>query len=603
MTEKIRIELDDATDAGTDAAIKNLEKLEDAAKSLTKTVEKVEDAFDELVDAEVAAAKQTQQTTQQTRGLGQALAGHANAAKEAARANQEFKQRANETGETLDKLKSAADGNVTSLIKLLGQFKAIAVPVAAAVAAWKGLEVVLANTGKSADGAENNLTKLHKTLSNLSTVVGETAKQMLGGEQQLSNFDETVTGLTDSVGTLVEKFKELATGVSTEMTAASEKIAASQAKQKQGALEIAKVNEEMKKSAAEKAAAEHLASIGTQQELAREKEKLVEKLRQMTINGKVGTEEFAKELANLRAISQRQIQLKEETIRDYAEREKAHQAHIDAKHALEREQRKAKKEADDKALNEEAEAIRKAIDKENEARIKAAEVERQAREKAKADAIRIEQEKQNALKGMLEEKGVSGKQILQQQDPRQVVKILQDKAAEEAEQKFNRENKPGAITAASRERLNRMIRENEARRKRAEETGEQQDTPVLSIEQIIAKAKEEEVRLRDRRKEAAIKSARTEAFRDFRTGTTNSQELAQAQGQAAQQQISAMQASGQLSGQTVAAVRSLVNAAQQNQMTTEALQQQVQQLQQQANLLNQNAGAVRQRAQRGGVGK
>lgn len=182
----------------------------------------------------------------------------------------------------------------------------------------------------------------------------------------------------------------------------------------------------------------------------------------------------------------------------------------------------------------------------------------QDREKAAEEAKRIEREKLDQIKRMLQDQGgPSGKDLLNQQDPRKVLAQLQQQRAEAAARKFREGYGPRDLS--------------DARAERRFDAGEQ----------------------------AARRQAEQQAFRDFRSGKVNPEELANAQVQATNQMLSGLQQNGQLSQQSVQALSELARTAAIEQVNVAQLQQQVEQLQKHVQETQQ--GSNQTRAKIGGL--
>lgn len=188
--------------------------------------------------------------------------------------------------------------------------------------------------------------------------------------------------------------------------------------------------------------------------------------------------------------------------------------------------------------------------------------ERQAAE----EKLRIRKELHDRLRGQLEGQGITGESVLQQQDQRKVLEMLQARRRAAAEQAF-----------------------------RQSEEGQRMSAEANTGSQANARFK---ARLR-----AVNRQSDIDAFRDARAGNLNPGELQQAQADAARQQLQAMQQNGKLSSDVVQVLTQQAQAAAQQQATMDILQQQVEALGQQARGQQRAAAGTRQRAQRGSLGQ
>lgn len=212
-------------------------------------------------------------------------------------------------------------------------------------------------------------------------------------------------------------------------------------------------------------------------------------------------------------------------------------------------------EAEQRLLQEESafrrEQLRKQVDDER---------------RAAEEKLRIRKELHDRLRGQLEGQGVTGESILQQQDQRKVLEMLQARRRAAAENAF-----------------------------RNSEEGQRMSAEANTGSQANARFK---ARLR-----AVNRQADIDAFRDARSGNLNPGELQQAQADAARQQLQAMQQNGKLSSDVVQVLTQQAQAAAQQQATIDILQQQVEALGQQARGQQRAAAGTRQRAQRGSLGQ
>lgn len=212
-------------------------------------------------------------------------------------------------------------------------------------------------------------------------------------------------------------------------------------------------------------------------------------------------------------------------------------------------------EAEQRLLQEESalrrEQLRKQVDDER---------------RAAEEKLRIRKELHDRLRGQLEGQGVTGESILQQQDQRKVLEMLQARRRAAAEQAF-----------------------------RQSEEGQRMSAEANTGSQANARFK---ARLR-----AVNRQADIDAFRDARAGNLNPGELQQAQSDAARQQLQAMQRNGKLSSDVVQVLTQQAQAAAQQQATIDILQQQVEALNTQARCQQRAAAGTRQRAQRGSLGE
>ncbi|MBS0206641.1 MAG: hypothetical protein JSS49_27505 [Planctomycetes bacterium] len=196
----------------------------------------------------------------------------------------------------------------------------------------------------------------------------------------------------------------------------------------------------------------------------------------------------------------------------------------------------------------------------DEARRKQAEV--QAAQQAAQKTIEIEQAKQQQLKALrgeaLEKAGVKGQDLLKLANPNDVRKTLQDQAREAARQKAAADNQ-GLFREAQ------FDSGGEARKK---------------YDRLLQQAQDE---------------AGRQAARDFNKGKTDPAQLAQAQAQAANKQLGALQASGKLSDTSVKAMQELIQTTATEQARTDALQRQVDQMVKDAASLRSNSQQQLQR--------
>lgn len=192
-----------------------------------------------------------------------------------------------------------------------------------------------------------------------------------------------------------------------------------------------------------------------------------------------------------------------------------------------------------------------------------AEMQRQAEtRKQKVEAeIEAEKQKHERLKALSSQitdaTGIDGKQLLAGVDPRRTQQALQASRRDAAQ--------------------------------RAEFAKLQQNTDMDDPEAVK--------RLKAR-VTAAGDRASAKAAADFRAGKVGADELTQAQNQAGQAQLQALNQSGKLSTDTTKALQQMLQAAAENQQTTLALQQEVARITVQAKQLTSNAQQTRQRAQR-----
>lgn len=181
-------------------------------------------------------------------------------------------------------------------------------------------------------------------------------------------------------------------------------------------------------------------------------------------------------------------------------------------------------------------------------------------------SVEIERDRQAKLKEareqVAEKAGVKGEDLLANADRRDVLANLREQARRQAEQR-TREYSGFLVRGA--------IPSDENRERYA---------------QLQRQAQAEAMR---------------QAQQDFLKGKTDPQQLAQAQAQAAQKQLNALQQNGKLSADSVQTMTQLVQAAAENQATTEALQRQVADLQKAAGIIAQKGQQQRKQAQAGSL--
>lgn len=183
-------------------------------------------------------------------------------------------------------------------------------------------------------------------------------------------------------------------------------------------------------------------------------------------------------------------------------------------------------------------------------------------------SVEVEKEKQAKLKAareqLAEKAGVKGQDLLNLGKRADVSKILQDQARERAKQKAAADNKD-----------------------------------LFNKAQFDSGG--DDRKLYDKRIKKAQDDAARQAARDFNKGKTNPNDLAQAQGQAANKVIGGLQQQGKLSADSVTVMQQTVQAAADLQATTDALQRQVADLQKAAGIVANKAQQGRKQAQGGSL--
>lgn len=172
-----------------------------------------------------------------------------------------------------------------------------------------------------------------------------------------------------------------------------------------------------------------------------------------------------------------------------------------------------------------------------------AEMRRQADERKKKtdDELKAELDKQRKLQDLLQQAGgPNGADVLQQQDPAAVRDALKKQRADQAEHAYRQANQGRNMADAQAERRF-------------------------------------ESRVRAARRQAEI-----DAHRDFSRGKVNPEEMARAQMQAGNQQLQALQQSGQLSADVIQVLRQQMQSAAKEQAALARLQQEVQAIKQQS---------------------
>ncbi|ODA29261.1 hypothetical protein [Planctopirus hydrillae] len=183
-----------------------------------------------------------------------------------------------------------------------------------------------------------------------------------------------------------------------------------------------------------------------------------------------------------------------------------------------------------------------------------------ATRKAEEDKLKAADEAKRQREEFLKQQGIDGNQILNQVDPRQVRKQLQDKAAAEAARKFYDEN-------AGR------------------------------VDMTDAK----QFRDFERKSRQAQDKARAQAARQFARGQTDPEQLAAAQQEAAANTLQAMADNGQVTQEAVKALAELTQQASIERQNNERLSAEVAQIRKAMPALNQSARNDLKRAKAGSL--
>lgn len=431
------------------------------------------------------------------------------------------------------------------------------------------LNIALENTGKSADGLTNNLTRTREANSQLWDDIKATASagaEAVGdwGVETVANAARTIDelvgvsdawkevdrALTESTNNYVNNTKvigEAIRGVSREAVAASQAVAKAQADAADDFERVRTSNEEIEQAAKNRAEAERIASLDTVEAINSELQAMQKLRGEMAAANKFSEDDQKRYVAIVGQLEQQRTQI---TKRNAEEREKILKQEADRRAKSDQEYldryEAERNRSNNEILDEYREQARKEID------------ERKAREKAVDQFIE-----------------------------REMQKIL-----DEERQKFN------AMQQAAKDRLELLKQERQARidmiqnaqggdGKNMLESARQQISPEATRAELVRRARQQaranftsqsdDASKIAGQRNAAEKQAGIEAFRAFNAGKTSEADIAGAQNALIQNATRAAQGRGQLDDQTANA---LMQAAQNQQNMIATQERQAQQLRQ-----------------------
>lgn len=614
MTEKIRLEVDDATAAGIDSVDKNLGKLEgsagDAQAALNETAAAVDEIGEASLDDVVAGIEKLTESLQKdskvihehtaswTQFGATAIPAIASITDNVLRYSLELgklvaeyqavQTTAKAVATSQQALNIAKDQGAKAAVRIAGAMAGYAEAVSGVLAVLATVKVaqaayntLLENTGKSADGLTNNLTRTREansalwddikatagagaeavkdwgveTVANAAMSIGE----LTGVSAAWKEIDRSVTESTNNYVNNTRVIGEAIRGVSRDAVKASQDIAKAQAEAADDFDRVRLSNDEIAQAAKDRAEAERLASIDTVDAINAELQAMQQRRGEAAATNNFSEEDQKRHVAAVGSLEQRRTQI---TKREADERDRI-----------------LKHEADERARSDQANAQRyeDARNKEND------KILDEYRQQAKADI--------DARKAR--EKEVD-----------QFIQREYQKIVDEERKKFD------AMQQAAKARLDLLRQERQARIDAAangtSDEGKalagsrsnisQDDLRKQVVEQAKARNRAEfrpqgdDARTFGAQRNRAERQAGIDAFRQFNAGKTDQADIASAQNSLINTQLQAAQGRGDLDQQTANA---LMQAAQNQQQMIQTQQQQAQVIRQIQAALNVNGNAAR----------
>lgn len=599
MTEKIRLEIDDATSPGMQSVESNLEAIEQAGEATEASLNDVVSSIEKLSEDIQKETKIVHEHTSSWSHLGAvavpAVTGMvANVARYSAEIGSlMLKQQAIQLA--IEKtVKSQAALNIAkehgakaaakvaaSLTGYLGVVTSGLSLLAGAKAAQVAYNIILENTGKSADGLTNNLTRTREANSalwdDITTTAGAGADavkdwgietvanaarsidELTGVSTAWKEVDRAMTESTNNYVNNTRVIGEAIRGVSRDAVKASKEIAKAQADAVDDFDRVRMSNEEIEQAAKNRAEAERLASLDTVEAINNELQAMQQRRGEAAAANKFSEDDQKRYIAVVGSLEQKRT--------DITKREADDRAKI------------IKQEADDrdKSDRDQAQRYEDLRNREND------KILDEYRDQAKAESdARDAREK-----------------AIDQFFQREMQKIL-----DEEQKKFN------AMQQAAQDRIDLVKRERQARidaatggtsdegKALAEARGNisQGDLRKQVVDQAKARNRAEfrpqgdDARTFGAQRDRAEKQAGIDAFRQFNAGQTSQSDIASAQNSLINNQLQAAHGRGQLDQQTVGA---LSQAAQNQQQIVQTQQQQAQVLAQIQAALGQTGQASR----------
>lgn len=598
MTEKIRLEIDDATSPGIQSVEKNLEGLEETGQqteaSLNDVVASIESLTEKLQSETKIVHEHTSSWTHFGSAAIPAVTGMVTSiAKYSAELSalivkQQAIQAVVEKGARSQaafnlakdqgaKAAAKAAGALTGHLEVVSGGLAI---LAGAKATQIAYNTLLENTGKSADGLTNNLTRTREANSALWDDIKATASAGADaarewGVETVSNAVKTVkelTGvdvawkevdraMTESTKNYVENTRiigEAIRGVSREAIKASRDVANAQAESVDDFERVRTANDEIAKASENRAESERLSALTTVDAINSELQAMKDRRGQSAAAGKFDEDQQKSYVALVGALEQRRTEI---TKRNSEERQRILKQEADQR-------RKSDADQDRKYEDLRQQQNQKILDEYD----KQAEEKNRAAESRQRDTDRFIREEVRKIVEAEQEK------------------IRQQKAASDARIKLAQEEYKLRIAAAtggasdegkalaeargsiSQDDLRKQVVEQAKRRNRAEFVPQGDDARTFGAQ-----------------RNRAERQAGIDAFRQFNAGQTSQADIAGAQNTLIQQATQAAAGRGQLDQQTAQA---LIQATQNQQQITAQQEQQANQIKQIQAALSQvgNAG-------------
>lgn len=601
MSDQIRVDLVDNTAPGINSIEKNLDSLDETGEKAEATLNDVVASIEQLSENLVRETRHVEEHTASWTHFG------AEAIPALASITQNVLKYSTELAALLvaqqkyEKIIAAVQQNQTALniakqqgfsitTKAVGALAGYAeaasglvITVGALKAAHLALNTVLANTGQSADGLTNNLTRTREANSQLWDDIKATASagaeavgdwgaetvanamrsidELVGVSDAWKDIDRSVTESTNNYVNNTRVIGEAIRGVSREAVAASKAVAKAQSDAVDDFERVRMSNDEVAQSAKNRAEAERLASLESVDAINAELDAMKQRRGEAAAANKFSEDDQQRYVALVGQLEQRRTEIAK---RNADEREKI-----------------LKQESDQRAKSDQEYLDRydRSVQESNEKIL--AEYRQQARDEIaerKAREREVDQFIQREMQKILDEERKKFEAM--QQAARDRLELLKQERQARIDFIQNAANDDGTnMIDATRQQIDpRAVREQLAKQAEA-----QARANWVSPDDNAAKA--------GARRDAAGRAARMQAFRDFNAGKTSQADIAGAQNALIQNAAQQAQGRGQVDQQTVDALTQTL----QNQQQMIQTQQQQQQLLQRLNAaLSQVGGAARQ---------